>query len=128
MIMSHGIGEYALIAAVAFAVSMLVTARMIPLMKHRQFGQFIREEGPQAHLSKAGTPTMGGIAFIIGITVAIVISMFMKGSDTTGKVAILLSMFAFGADSLRPRESQHARPPCPSPTPRVHSNSRPSSW
>ena len=95
--MSHGIGEYALIAAVAFAVSMLVTARMIPLLRHKQFGQFIREEGPQAHLSKAGTPTMGGIAFIIGITVAIVVSMFMKGSDTTGKTAILLSMFAFGA-------------------------------
>ena len=94
---SHGIGEYALIAAIAFAVSMLVTARLIPLMKHRQFGQFIREEGPQAHLSKAGTPTMGGIAFIDGITVAIVLSMFMKGSDTTGKIAILLSMFAFGA-------------------------------
>ena len=32
------------------------------------------------------------------------------------------------SDSLRPHESQHARPPCPSPTPRVHSNSRPSSW
>ena len=31
------------------------------------------------------------------------------------------------SDSLRPHESQHARPPCPSPTPRVHSNSRPSS-
>ena len=31
------------------------------------------------------------------------------------------------SDSLRPRESQHARPPCPSPTPRVHSNSCPSS-
>ena len=31
------------------------------------------------------------------------------------------------SDSLRPRESQHARPPCPSPTPGVHSNSRPSS-
>ena len=31
------------------------------------------------------------------------------------------------SDSLRPRESQHARPPCPSPTPRVHSNSSPSS-
>ena len=30
-------------------------------------------------------------------------------------------------DSLRPHESQHARPPCPSPTPRVHSDSRPSS-
>ena len=31
------------------------------------------------------------------------------------------------SDSLRPRESQHARPPCPSPSPGVHSNSRPSS-
>ena len=32
------------------------------------------------------------------------------------------------SDSLRPHESQHTRPPCPSPTPRVHSNSHPSSW
>ena len=31
-------------------------------------------------------------------------------------------------DSLRPHESQHARPPCPSPTPGIHSNSCPSSW
>jgi phospho-N-acetylmuramoyl-pentapeptide-transferase len=76
---------------------MLVTARMIPLLKEKQFGQFIREEGPQAHLSKAGTPTMGGIAFIIGITVALAVSMFMPGSELTGKIAILLSMFAFGA-------------------------------
>ena len=97
MSISHGIGVYGLIAAIAFAVSMLVTARMIPLLRHRQFGQFIREEGPQAHLSKAGTPTMGGLAFIIGITVAVVASMFLKGSMTTGKIAILLSMYAFGA-------------------------------
>ena len=32
------------------------------------------------------------------------------------------------SDSLQPHESQHARPPCPSPTPGVHSNSCPSSW
>ena len=32
------------------------------------------------------------------------------------------------SDSLRPHKSQHARPPCPSPTPRVYSNSCPSSW
>ena len=32
------------------------------------------------------------------------------------------------SDSLRPHESQQARPPCPSPTPRVHSNPRPLSW
>ena len=81
MIMSHGIKEYALIAAIAFGVSMLVTARLIPMMKHKQFGQFIREEGPQAHLSKAGTPTMGGIAFIIGITVAVILPFTYSASS-----------------------------------------------
>ena len=35
--------------------------------------------------------------------------------------------FSVMSDSLRPHESQHARPPCPSPTPGVHPNSRPSS-
>ena len=35
---------------------------------------------------------------------------------------------SFVSDSLRPHESQHARPPCPSPTPGVHSDSDPSSW
>ena len=97
MIRFHGATAYALIAASAFAVTMLVTARMIPLLRKKQFGQFIREEGPEAHLSKAGTPTMGGIAVMAGVTAAMIISMFMPGSEFTPKLAILLSMFAFGA-------------------------------
>ena len=97
MINSHSTFIYALIAAIAFAVSMLVTARMIPFLKRKQFGQFIREEGPEAHLSKQGTPTMGGVAIAAGITVAMIVSMFLPGSNTVSKIAILLSMFAFGA-------------------------------
>lgn len=97
MTYSHGIITYALLAAVAFGVSMFVTSRMIPLLKRKQFGQFIREEGPEAHLSKAGTPTMGGVAIAAGTTVALIISMFLPGSDTVSKIAILLSMYAFGA-------------------------------
>ena len=97
MIRFHGVTSYALIAAAAFAVTMLVTARMIPFLRKKQFGQFIREEGPEAHLSKAGTPTMGGAAVIAGVTAAMVISMFMPGSELVPKIAILLSMFAFGA-------------------------------
>lgn len=88
--------KYALIAVIAFAVSMLVTARMIPVLRHRQFGQFIREDGPQAHLSKAGTPTMGGIAMVAGVTVALLASGFITGSFGADKLAILLSMYAFG--------------------------------
>ena len=50
-------------------------------------------------------------------------------SDTLKKVQFSSVHFScsFVSDSLRPHESQHTRPPCPSPTPRVHLNSRPSS-
>ena len=41
--------------------------------------------------------------------------------------SVLFSSVAQSCPTLRPHESQHARPPCPSPTPRAHSNSRPSS-
>ena len=43
------------------------------------------------------------------------------------KSLLLLFSASVVSDSLRPHESQHARPPCPSPTPGVHSDSRPSS-
>ena len=88
--------KYALIAVIAFAVSMFVTARMIPFLREKQFGQFIREDGPQAHLSKAGTPTMGGFAMVAGITIALIASSFITGKFGADKLAILLSMYAFG--------------------------------
>ena len=51
------------------------------------------------------------------------------GSDMTEWLQIRLDQISRSvvSDSLWPHESQHARPPCPSPTPRVHSDSRPSS-
>ena len=88
--------KFSLIALIAFAVSMYGTTMMIPFLKKKQFGQFIREEGPEAHLSKAGTPTMGGIAIVAGITVALLCSRFMTGSFGAEKVAIILTMLAFG--------------------------------
>lgn len=88
--------KFSLIAMSAFLVSMYGTVAMIPIMKRKQFGQFIREEGPQAHLSKAGTPTMGGLAIVAGITVAILISGFVTGSWGSEKLAIVLTMFAYG--------------------------------
>ncbi len=97
MFNSHGIATYALLAAVAFGVSMFVTAKMIPFLKKKQFGQFIRREGPEAHLSKAGTPTMGGVAIVAGTLASMIVSMFLPGSGTSDKIAIILTMVAFGA-------------------------------
>ena len=58
-------------------------------------------------------------------------SLFESGGQSIGASASAFSSVQFScsvvSDPLRPRESQHTRPPCPSPTPRVHSDSRPSS-
>lgn len=89
--------KYSLTAAIGFMVSMLCTARLIPYLKHRQFGQFIREEGPEAHLAKAGTPTMGGIAMAAGITAALVFAVIMGLGKAGDIIAVILSMFAFGS-------------------------------
>ena len=49
------------------------------------------------------------------------------GSESFSKFSSVQFSRSIMSDSLRPHESQHARPPCPSPTPGVHSDSRPSS-
>lgn len=51
----------------AFLISLLLSPRMIRTLSYRQIGQSIRDDGPQAHLSKAGTPTMGGALILIAI-------------------------------------------------------------
>ena len=55
---------------IAFAVSALVVGRLIPFLKKKQFKQYVREEGPQSHLKKTGTPSMGGIGIISGAIIA----------------------------------------------------------
>ncbi len=58
-------------AAVAFAITAVSGKWLIPFLHKLKFGQTIREEGPTWHQKKQGTPTMGGIMFILGILVAV---------------------------------------------------------
>ncbi|SHE62179.1 Phospho-N-acetylmuramoyl-pentapeptide-transferase [Seinonella peptonophila] len=53
--------------AVAFGIGVLLGPMVIPMLRRLKFGQSIREEGPEAHLKKAGTPTMGGAIILIAI-------------------------------------------------------------
>ena len=62
-----------LAAAVAFLVTVLLGSKFIAFLQSRKFGQFVREEGPQTHLIKAGTPTMGGIVMLTGLFGALVV-------------------------------------------------------
>jgi phospho-N-acetylmuramoyl-pentapeptide-transferase len=66
---------------VPFLVSTMMVGtigyRVIPMLKQLKMGQFIREDGPQSHLKKAGTPTMGGIFVVpVGVLLGIIGSQF----------------------------------------------------
>jgi len=52
---------------IGFGISAVVCPILIPFLKRVKFGQQVREDGPQAHLKKQGTPTMGGLAFLLSV-------------------------------------------------------------
>nr|WP_314630975.1 phospho-N-acetylmuramoyl-pentapeptide-transferase [uncultured Mogibacterium sp.] len=85
---------------VVFIVSLLIstigTKLLIPFLKQKQFGQFIREEGPEAHKKKAGTPTMGGVMIVLGIVAGLAYAIFTNG-NAADTFAIIFTMLVFGA-------------------------------
>ena len=58
---------------VAFGVAAIAGQLLIPLLRRLKAGQSIRTDGPTWHMSKQGTPTMGGIMFIVAIGAAVVV-------------------------------------------------------
>lgn len=74
---------------VAFFISILQGPVLIPLLHKLKFGQNIREEGPESHKKKSGTPTMGGVIFIISTIITVFIILKKPGSET------ILALFAF---------------------------------
>ncbi len=60
-------------AGIAFVVTVALGSKFIDYLQVRKFGQFVREEGPQTHLVKAGTPTMGGVLMLVGLLAALLV-------------------------------------------------------
>lgn len=82
-------------AVVGLIVSILLTPQLIRIFSRQGFGQEIREDGPKTHLTKRGTPTMGGMAIVIamwvGYAVAIAFQMFLgNGGGPTASAWLLL--------------------------------------
>ena len=57
------------ILLISFAVAVVLALIIIPILKKIKVGQIEREDGPQSHLKKQGTPTMGGIIFMLSIVI-----------------------------------------------------------
>ena len=66
---------------VAFLLTVVMLPILIKYLHYLKFGQEIRQEGPQSHIHKKGTPTMGGISFILAIVVALIIAMFLNSEN-----------------------------------------------
>lgn len=77
---------------VALLVSLLAGPVLIPTLKRLRVGQRVRHDGPASHLAKAGTPTMGGLIFLAGITVA----TLWLGRGNAEAMALLLVTLTYG--------------------------------
>jgi len=76
---------------IAFVISIVIGPFLIPMLRRLKIGQSIREIGPNWHSKKSGTPTMGGIIFILGAAIATLIL-----ARDQKVMILLLSSIAFG--------------------------------
>src|SRR5690606_40020357 len=67
-------GVEAVTLLLATALGLLATGTFVQLARARGWGKVIRDAGPESHLSKAGTPTMGGAAFLLAAAAAVLVS------------------------------------------------------
>ena len=84
------------ILVTSFILTVILAPIGIPMLRRLKFGQSIREEGPQSHMKKAGTPTMGGIIFLLSIIITTVVCGLLLDVFTTHTVVLLLVFIGFG--------------------------------
>lgn len=77
---------------IGFAITLLLGPLIIPYLKRLKVGQTIREEGPQSHKSKSGTPTIGGLIIIVSI----LITSLTAGVMNRDLLVALAATVAFG--------------------------------
>ena len=88
---------YILSFIVAFGVSVIAGQILIPVLRRLKAGQSIREDGPTWHMSKQGTPTMGGLMFILAIVVATLVASWDQVlAGSRNHIYVLLLALVFG--------------------------------
>lgn len=77
---------------IAFVISVALGPVIIPFLRKLKFGQTVRDDGPQSHLKKNGTPTMGGIIFLISV----IITSCIYVTDYAEIIPVLFVTVGFG--------------------------------
>lgn len=86
------INETILAVIIAFVISAILCPIVIPFLHKLKFGQQVRDDGPQAHLKKQGTPTMGGLVILSSIIITSL--LYMK--DYPRIIPVLFMTVGFG--------------------------------
>ncbi len=86
---------------IAFIVTIILSIMIIPVLRKLKVGQIEREEGPQSHLKKQGTPTMGGIIMILAMVLVVtgtyIFLIMQSKNDIANKlIPILVLTIGFG--------------------------------
>lgn len=77
---------------IAFIMNIFLCPTIIPFLTRLKFGQNVRDDGPQSHLVKSGTPTMGGIMILISLVIS---SLFFLKGNKDG-IAVLFVTIGYG--------------------------------
>lgn len=83
-------------AVTALLIAFLLGPRMITWLRKLKFGQSVRSDGPESHLAKTGTPTMGGLLMILAVSVAVLLWSDLSNVYTWITLGSLLGFGAIG--------------------------------
>jgi phospho-N-acetylmuramoyl-pentapeptide-transferase len=77
---------------ISFIMSVILCPILIPFLRRLKFGQYVRDDGPETHLKKSGTPTMGGIIILLSVTLT---SLIYVG-QYQDMIPVLFATLGFG--------------------------------
>jgi phospho-N-acetylmuramoyl-pentapeptide-transferase len=92
-------GEILIAGTAALLICIFLSPKFIAFLRTREFGQFIREEGPEGHHEKAGTPTMGGIIILLAFAIPfLILSNYEWSSVGIFAVTVACALLGFADD------------------------------
>src|SRR4051794_39279763 len=92
-------GEVLIAGTASLLICIFLSPKFIAFLRAREFGQFIREEGPEGHHEKAGTPTMGGIIIFAAVAISfLILSDYDWRSVGVFGAAIACALLGFADD------------------------------
>jgi phospho-N-acetylmuramoyl-pentapeptide-transferase len=100
--MSTGLGSILIAGLGSLLICMFLGPKFIEEARQREFGQLIREEGPEGHHAKAGTPTMGGLLIFVAVTVPfLIVGTYDAASLTVWGTAMACAALGFLDDYMK---------------------------